>query len=76
MSKEKNPMPVADPLTTIGWEVFEALDLIGKAGYLQAPDGRENHVLIAQQFGRARLDRQQNIHRRPLRQLHLPPLRP
>ena len=49
-------MPVADPLTTIGWEVFEALDLIGKAGYLQAPDGRENHVLIAQQFGRARLE--------------------
>ena len=49
-------MPVADPLTTIGWDVFEALDSIGKAGYLKAPDGRENHVLIAQQFDRLRLD--------------------
>ena len=48
--------PVADPLSTIGWDVFETLDLIGKAGYLQAPDGRENHVLIAQQFDRARLE--------------------
>lgn len=42
-------------LASISWDEFHALDLTGKGHYL-IEDGRERHVLIAQQFTRQRLD--------------------
>ena len=42
-------------LRNISWEELQNLDLDKKAEYL-AEDGRETHVLIAQQFTRDRLD--------------------
>jgi aspartate carbamoyltransferase catalytic subunit len=42
-------------LSEISWEEFRGLDVTAKAPYLSA-EGCEYHVLIAQQFDRARLD--------------------
>jgi aspartate carbamoyltransferase catalytic subunit len=42
-------------LTGIGWDTFQALSLNEKAPYLHT-NGREDHVIIAQQFTRERLD--------------------
>lgn len=42
-------------LNEISWDAFEALDVMSKAPYL-SQDGREYHVLVAQQFTRARLE--------------------
>ncbi|MBM4142161.1 MAG: aspartate carbamoyltransferase [Lentisphaerae bacterium] len=43
------------PLNRIGWEEFRRLDAKAKAAYF-AEDGRLFHVLLAQQFDRARLE--------------------
>ncbi len=42
-------------LTGIGWEEFQKLPLIEKGPYFRA-HGHEDHVIIAQQFDRERLD--------------------
>ena len=49
-------MTTAYRLDRIAWDAFARLPLQEKALYLQS-DGREYHVLIAQQFDRERLDR-------------------
>ena len=46
----------AERLSEISWEAFRQLDPLQKARYL-TEDGREVHVLLSQQFDRARLDR-------------------
>ena len=45
----------ATQLTDVDWEAFERLGVMEKAPYFNQ-DGREYHVLIAQQFDRPRLD--------------------
>ncbi len=42
-------------LTRIAWDDFHALDVVDKAAYLEE-NGREFHVLLAQQFNRRRLE--------------------
>ncbi|MEI6148548.1 MAG: aspartate carbamoyltransferase [bacterium] len=42
-------------LNEISWDAFAAMDVMAKAPYL-SQDGREYHVLVAQQFTRARLE--------------------
>lgn len=48
-------MPNTVQLTDISWQAFNQLDVSEKGRYL-ARDGREYHVLIAQQFNRKRLE--------------------
>jgi len=44
------------PLSRIGWEAFNRLEVTDKAPYLVGPDGRIFHVLVAQQFNREALE--------------------
>ncbi len=48
-------MTLSYDLTQIPWEAFHRLDVVEKSRYLHR-DGREFHVLLAQQFNRRRLE--------------------
>lgn len=47
---------VTDRLADIPWAALQAMPLEQKATFFNRADGGEEHVLIAQQFGRARLE--------------------
>ena len=48
-------MSASPDLARIAWDDFHALDVVDKAAFL-GQDGREFHVLLAQQFNRRRLE--------------------